>query len=249
MSSDPATESAPDPSGPAPVSVKKGAPFSRTLQLSGELEAIRVRLAAAGSSGGGGGPDGAPGATGVTLADVIATLRGRAYTLLLILLALPFITPIPLPGLSTPFGAAIAIIAFRLMLGQRPWLPEWLRKKRLPPGFFGRVFSATGKIVRFLEKFLRPRPGLLTEQEWLRRAHALLIFVCALVLLLPLPVPFSNSFPAWTILLAAGGLLERDSRAIVCAYAVAAAGVVFFVFLGGAAQEGFEALRAWWANR
>ncbi|EIP98234.1 putative ABC-type transport system, permease component [Opitutaceae bacterium TAV1] len=216
---------------------------SRALPLSGELEAIRVRLAAAGDSG----PDGTPEA--VTLADVIATLRGRAYTLLLILLALPFITPIPLPGLSTPFGAAIAIIAFRLMLGQRPWLPEWLQKKRLPPGFFGRVFSVTEKVVRFLEKFLRPRPGLLTEQEWLRRAHALLIFASALVLLLPLPVPFSNSFPAWAILLAAGGLLERDSRAIVCAYAVAAAGVVFFVFLGGAVQEGFEALRAWWVNR
>ena len=58
----------------------------------------------------------------LTLREVIYTLGGRAYTLLVLLLALPFITPIPLPGLSTPFGLAIALIALRLTLGQRPWL-------------------------------------------------------------------------------------------------------------------------------
>ena len=40
----------------------------------------------------------------IAVRTVIVTLGARAYSLLLILLALPFITPIPLPGLSTPFG-------------------------------------------------------------------------------------------------------------------------------------------------
>ena len=47
-------------------------------------------------------------ARALTLREVIFTLRGRAYLLLVILLTLPFLTPIPLPGLSTPFGLAIA---------------------------------------------------------------------------------------------------------------------------------------------
>lgn len=72
----------------------------------------------------------------LTLREVIYTLGGRAYTLLVLLLALPFITPIPLPGLSTPFGLAIALIALRLTLGQRPWLPMKLQRKVLPPGFW-----------------------------------------------------------------------------------------------------------------
>ena len=53
----------------------------------------------------------------VTLREVILVLRGRAYLLLLILLALPFCTPVPLPRLSTPFGLAIALISLRLALG------------------------------------------------------------------------------------------------------------------------------------
>ena len=46
----------------------------------------------------------------VTLREVIGILHGRGYVLLVMLLALPFCTPIPLPGLSTPLGLVIALI-------------------------------------------------------------------------------------------------------------------------------------------
>ena len=55
-------------------------------------------------------------ARAVTLREVIYILRGRAYLLLVLLLALPFLTPLPLPGFSVPFGLAIAAIALRLTL-------------------------------------------------------------------------------------------------------------------------------------
>ncbi len=181
----------------------------------------------------------------VTLREVIYILRGRAYLLLVLLLALPFLTPIPLPGLSTPFGLAIAAIALRLALGQRPWLPMKLQRKELPPGFFGRLFAVAERILRFLEKFLRPRLAALTGTDLLNQLHALLMLAAALALLLPLPIPFTNSFPAWTILLVAGGLLERDGVAILLAYVVFAAGVIYFVFLGEAAVQLVDAFLTW----
>jgi hypothetical protein len=57
------------------------------------------------------------------------------------------------------------------------------------------------------------------------------MLVAALALLLPLPIPFTNSFPAWTILLVAAGLLERDGAFVLAGYVVFAAGVLYFVFL------------------
>ncbi|MCX6937582.1 MAG: exopolysaccharide biosynthesis protein [Verrucomicrobia bacterium] len=198
-------------------------------KLSEEIAALAERFAA--------GP--------LTLGDVVGILQGRAWTLVLILLSLPFITPIPLPFLSTPFGLAIALISLRLALGQRPWLPASLLAKPLPPGFFGSVLKFAGRVLRVLEKLLRPRAVWFTESVWLARGHAVLMLVAALVLLLPLPVPFSNSFPAWTVLLVAGGLLERDGVAILAGYAVAAAGAAFFYFLGEGAVRLVEALRAW----
>ncbi len=181
----------------------------------------------------------------VTLREVIYRLRGRAYLLLLILLALPFITPIPLPGLSTPFGLAITFIAFRLVLGQRPWLPMRLQRRELPAGFFTKLFAVAAWVIRLLEKFLRPRLPAVTGSGLLLQLHALLILLAALTLLLPLPIPFTNSFPAWAILLLAGGMLERDGGFILAGYVVFAAGVLYFVFLGEAAAQGVEALRHW----
>jgi hypothetical protein len=181
----------------------------------------------------------------VTLREVIYTLRGRAYTLLLILLSLPFLTPLPLPGLSTPFGLAIGFIALRLSLGQRPWLPMKLQRKELPAGFFSKVFMVAARVIAFLEKFLRPRLAPLTASTVLLRMHAFAILLAALTLLLPLPIPFTNSFPAWAILLLAAGLLERDGYFILGGYVVFVLGVLYFVFLGGAAAQLVEALVQW----
>lgn len=185
----------------------------------------------------------------LTLREVIYVLRGRAYLLLVVLLALPFLTPIPLPGLSTPFGLAIAAIALRLALGQRPWLPKKLQRKQLPAGFFAKVFRVAERIIRALEKLLRPRWTVLTGTPLLLQLHALLMLIAALALLLPLPIPFTNSFPAWTILLIAGGLLERDGLAVLLGYVVFAAGVLYFIFIGEAATQLVQALWDWLRNR
>ena len=199
----------------------------RSPRLSEELAGLQARFAE----------------ESVTLRELVGVLRDRAWLLLLILLALPFCTPVPLPGLSTPFGAVIATIALRLALGQRPWLPERLLSRRLPAGFFRRLLTAAAWIIRCLEMLLRPRLAPLTGIGLLRRAHAMTMLVAALVLLLPLPIPFTNAFPAWVILLMAGGLMERDGLFIAAGYAAFAAGALYFLLLGGAAHQLLDALR------
>jgi hypothetical protein len=211
------------------VAALKGGPIQLPRKLSEELADLQQRFAE----------------KPVTLREVIYTLRGRAYTLLLILLALPFLTPLPLPGLSTPFGLAIGFIAMRLSLGQKPWLPMRLQRKELPAGFFSKLFTVAARVIRFLEKFLRPRMPVLTASGVLLRLHAFVILLAALALLLPLPIPFTNSFPAWVILLLAGGLLERDGIFILAGYVVFVLGVLYFVFLGEAATQLVQALVQW----
>lgn len=201
----------------------------RPRKLSEELELLRATFAE----------------RAVCLGDVIAVLKGRAFILLLILLTLPFCTPVPLPGLSTPFGLIVALISLRWMLGQKPWLPRRLLEKELPAGFFGKLIAVTQRVVRILEKLLKPRAIALTKTVFLVRVHALVMLISALALLLPLPIPFSNTFPAWTILLMACGLLERDGVFVLASYIVFAVGVVFFFFLGEAAQQLLVAAKNW----
>ena len=178
----------------------------------------------------------------VRLHEVIGVLQGRAYLLLLVLLSLPFCTPIPLPGLSTPFGLVVAFIALRLALGLKPFLPLRLLNIELPPGFFGKLIGFTRRIVGILEKFLRPRWLLVTKTEALRRVHALAILFSGLVLLLPLPIPFTNTFPAWVIILIACGLLESDGLFVLTGYFVFAVGTAYFFLLGETTHRLLDAI-------
>jgi len=181
----------------------------------------------------------------VTLREVIATLRGRAYVLVVILFSLPFVTPIPLPGLSTPLGLVIAFIALRQSLGLRPWLPKSWQRRELPAGFFKKTFTVAGRVIGWLERLLRPRFAWVTGPALAQQAHAFIILVCAIILLLPLPIPFSNTFPAWAILLIAAGNLERDGLFILLGYAAFVLGSLYILLLGAAAQKVSISLWHW----
>ena len=185
----------------------------------------------------------------VPLREVIFVLRNRAYLLLIVLLALPFIQPVPLPGLSTPLGLAIVLIALRLSLGQRPWLPMRIQRAKLPAGFFGKVITFTARLLHFLESVLRPRWPAITGTGLLNQLHAIVILISASILLLPLPIPLSNLLPAWAIFLLACGLLERDGLFIVMGYVAFAFGAAYFFLLGNFANEAFQHAWEWLQNK
>jgi hypothetical protein len=165
------------------------------------------------------------------LSEILAATQGRGFDLLLLLIGLPFLTPIPLPGLSTPFGLVVLIIGARLALGRRPWLPERLLRRELPARFIARVMVMASRAVRWLEVLLRPRLSFLHEQWIYRRVAGTLIMLSGLLLLLPLPIPLTNSFPALTIVLLAAGAMERDGLFFLAGCATFAATLTYFGLL------------------
>lgn len=172
----------------------------------------------------------------VRLGQILDAMKGRGFDLLLVFITLPFITPIPLPGFSLPFGLTVAVIGARLALGKKPWLPAKLLKRELPPRFLARVLRAAGRIVRALEFFLRPRLAFMNDHLIFRRTAGALIACSGILMLLPLPVPFSNSLPALTVLLLAAGALERDGAFFLAGCTSFLISLAYFLFLliGGA---------------
>lgn len=171
----------------------------------------------------------------VTLGEIIALMHQRAYSFLLLLIAIPFCAPITIPGLSTPFGLVIAFIGLRIACGLRPWLPERLLRVTLPAKWLPRVFRTVAKPVRWLERILRPTMGFLVNGGVFRQLHGVVICAAGLMLLLPLPIPLTNFFPAVSVALLACAMLEGDGRFSIAGFAVFLAALAYFalIFLGG----------------
>jgi hypothetical protein len=182
----------------------------------------------------------------VTLGEIIGIMHQRAYSFLLVLIALPFSTPIPLPGLSTPFGLVIAFVGLRIACGLNPWLPDRLLRVRLPAKWLPKVFRAVERPVRWLERGLRPRMEFLVRDGIFRQFHGVMIMICGLLLLLPLPIPFTNMLPAAATVLLACAMLENDGRFSIAGATlfVLATGYFTLIFFGGATLG--AGVTEWW---
>ena len=76
--------------------------------------------------------------------------EGRGVYFVMILLCLPFISPIPVPGLSNIVGDSI--FAVKLALKLPPRLPRILGEKEFSPHTSPKILSWTEKFLHSLEK-------------------------------------------------------------------------------------------------
>lgn len=185
-------------------------------RLSTDLEALRARI----------------NEESVTLAELNRALKARGSAMLLILLALPFCF-VAIPGLSVPFGIAIGCIGVCMAIGCEPWLPRFIMGRRLSAARSHQILTAGIKVARKLERFARPRLAFLHAGPAMPRLIGLGIVIASLGLMLPLPIPFSNSIPAWAVVLLAIGRMEKDGLLVLLGHLTVVATWVW-IGLGGA---------------
>jgi len=164
----------------------------------------------------------------LALVELKQSLKDRGTAMLLILLALPFCF-IAIPGLSTPFGIAICLIGGCLMMGREPWLPRFILCRRLSSTRLAQLLTGAIRVARLLEKFVRPRLGFLHAGPGMLRLIGLGIVIASLGLMLPLPIPFSNSIPAWAVVLLAVGMMENDGLFVLLGHLTA---IATWAFIG-----------------
>lgn len=166
----------------------------------------------------------------LTLEAILDHLETRGRALLTLFLSLPFVFPLPLPGLSVPFGVFILLFGFSLATDWKPWMPRRWMKREMSRDLILKFCAYAQKILRRMEKLLKPRLPVMNDTPALRLASGFMIAACGFLLALPLP-PGTNSPPALAIAALSLGLLERDGVFILIGYALFALNVVFFTAL------------------
>jgi len=175
----------------------------------------------------------------ITVGDVFGRVAGRGFGLLMILLGLPMLIPVLPPGASAIVGPIYMLLAFQLAVGfDRPWLPRWLRRRRLSPGTVEGLRRKGVPLVRRLERYSRPRFRVLNNPVMVRAAAVVVLFM-GLILLSP--APFLNTLPAIAVMVIGAGLLRDDGLfllggsilgVIVLGIFVAAVGLIVAAFDG-----------------
>lgn len=175
----------------------------------------------------------------VTLQDIVTIFGNDGHFVLILFFILPFLQPIPLFGLSTPFGLLISLVAFFYYLQKPPYLPKKWKGRTINRTTLLKIAEGAEKFFKKLERFIKPRLGFLFSEPF-KTINILFIILNAILLALPLPIPFSNAIPAWVILLQAIGHLERDGVLVLISYVQAVLSLIFFTTLAYGLKTGIE---------
>jgi hypothetical protein len=141
-----------------------------------------------------------------------------------------------------PFGIVICLIGTSLAIGREPWLPQFIMHRRLSTTRSAQLLTGAIKVARQLEKFVRPRLAFLHAGPGMLRLIGLGIVIASLGLMLPLPIPFSNSIPAWAVVLLAIGMMEKDGLCVLLGHLTAMGTWVFIGLTSAFAVGGFQRL-------
>lgn len=165
------------------------------------------------------------------LSEVISFFGPKGHALLSLFFVLPFLQPIPIPGLSVVLGACIVFFGFFMFLGRPPWVPDRVAKIEVEKKFLLRLAKALESLLKKVEHVVRPRLSDVFARRGFQAFHGFLIAWHAFLLALPLPIPFSNMIPAICLWLIALGSLEEDFLVIVAGYGMAVLNTIFFAML------------------
>lgn len=151
-----------------------------------------------------------PGRDPITCGELVEELDRHGMAVILILFSVPAALPLPAAGYSTLLSIPLLIIGLRLLAGYDTlWLPVRLRRRPFDTARFNRrVVDAMLHLVHAVERFSSPRLVGLVRAPATRVVIGLVI--CALACSMLLPIPGTNTVPAFGIFLIGFSLLEDD---------------------------------------
>lgn len=175
----------------------------------------------------------------VTVGEILEKIGERGLLVMSIVLCVPFLVPVSVPGVSTLFGLLITLAGIAVTLRRPIWLPGRIQRRAVQVMKLRSAFEAGARRVARLQVLVRPRISFLSSPLMFRIHGATLTFA-GLLLMAPFGlIPFSNTLPAIAALFLALGLLERDGLFVLLGYATTIGTVAYFTLLiGGAIMAG-----------
>jgi len=151
------------------------------------------------------------GSNSVDLKTVVEAFGNRSFGPIMVLCGLCMMTPLgAIPGIPPAFGVIVIVFALQLLFRRKtPWMPEVLRRVKIPSDKLSKVQAKLRPILAKIDGIIRPR------LQWAATGPMqVLISIVAIILSLsffPLGmVPFGVVAPAAIVLLLGLGITACD---------------------------------------
>ncbi len=176
----------------------------------------------------------------LTVADIVAVLRDRAFALLVVLLGLPNCLPMP-PPIPLVCGLLLLLVAIQIAAGMSaPWLPRRLLGQSIKQSDVKRAVKRAVPVLRRLERWSRPRLSVFETAIGMRGMGVALL---ALALALIVAAPLIGQIPLGLAVCLVGlGLVERDGIVVLAGLAVGLFGVAINAGFAYAVVSGIAGL-------
>jgi hypothetical protein len=174
-----------------------------------------------------------------TLGSLIELFENRSFAIAFVLLLGVPALPLPTGGITHVFEIVAVLLALQLIVGRDEiWLPNRWRKLQLAGGKQQRLVDGLMKMIRWLERFSRPRLRFLFDHRATNFVFGVIVLAGSLAAFLAPPFSGLDTLPSLGVVLLSLGVLLDDFALVVVALVVGVAGVVLEVVLAKAVING-----------
>lgn len=156
----------------------------------------------------------------LTLGVAVDTLDEAAYALIALILALPFLQPIPLGPLTVIGGLTFATLGWQLWRGnESPILPQRIRQVVISEKIWRVLAKVCRRVVMVCRKVCKPRYAGMVQGRSGQKRGGMVLIIAGLLMAIPFPLlPLNNMLPAFAILLYCIGEFEQDGLMLILAF-------------------------------
>ena len=173
-----------------------------------------------------------------TLAGLDKVFAEKSFAVTFVLLMAIAALPIPTGGLTHAFGVISVLISLQVIVGRRSlWIPKRWQDLRISRTMQQRLIPSLIRLIRWLEKYSRPRMASLLSSNFLVRLYGLAVLVLAAFVTASPPFSGLDTLPAMGIVLMSLAVILEDFLLFIIGVVVGAVGISLTLLLGAAAFE------------
>lgn len=162
--------------------------------------------------------------TGITIKEIENRCGKLGFYFFIFLFSLTITFPIPIPpGFHFIFETPVFMFAIQMLFKkEQPWLPKFVTKRKLSKKLCKSILKMGDKYLPRFEKHIKNRLTVLVQEKY-NTLSMLVILICTIAIILPLPL--TNWIPSIAITVISLGHLCSDGLIILIGYFVALVGI------------------------